>query len=119
MNLKNRLIAAVFSANVLFAAGMLSAADWYTVSNQTGCISGSTKDPMFEGLGIVEPVTSATPPTSFAIKSKSPCRDMGLTLDGQRNEVDLFGNLRVKYGCVDMGALECCSYTPGLMISIR
>ena len=103
MNLKNRLIAAVFSANVLFAAGMLSAADWYVAPNATG-----------DGT-----VTSATPPTSFAIKSKSPCRDMGLTLDGQRNEVDLFGNLRVKYGCVDMGAPECCSYISGLTFSIR
>ena len=36
MNLKNRLIAAVFSATVLFAAGTLSAADWYVAPNATG-----------------------------------------------------------------------------------
>jgi len=56
MNLKNRLVAAVFSANV--GAGI--------------CIAGA-----------------------------------------------FVGNLRVKYGCVDMGALECCSYMSGLTISIR
>ena len=87
--------------------------------NQTGCISGTDKDPKFEGLGVSEQVTSATPPEAFVIKSNSPCRDMGMTLDGQRDETDLFGNKRVKYGVVDMGALECCSYTPGMMISIR
>ena len=87
--------------------------------NQTSCISGTDKDPMFEGLGVSEQVTSATPPEAFAIKPGSPCRDKGMTLDGQRDETDLFGNKRVKYACVDMGALECCSYTPGVMISIR
>ena len=89
------------------------------VQNQTGCISGMDKDPKFEGLGVSEPVTSATPPEAFAIKPGSPCRDMGMTLDGQRDETDLFGNKRVKYGYVDMGALECCSYTPGMIIFVR
>ena len=90
-----------------------------TVSNQTGCISGSSKDPMFEGLGVVEPVTAATPPQSFALQVESPCRDTGLTLDGQRGETDLLGNRRVKYGCVDMGALECCSREMGFKLSVR
>lgn len=89
------------------------------VQNQTGCISGTDKDPKFEGLGVVEPVTSATPPGAFAIKHGSPCRDAGLTLAGQSSETDLLGNKRVKYDSVDMGALECCSYVPGLVILIR
>ena len=90
-----------------------------TAESQTGCISGADKDPMFEGLGVSEPVTSATPPEAFAIKPESPCRDKGLTLAGQRNETDLFGNKRVKYANVDMGALECGSRYVGARITIR
>ena len=75
--------------------------------NQTGCISGSDKDPKFEGLGVVEPVTSATPPAAFTLKEGSPCRDKGITLAGQRSEKDIFGNKRVKNQIVDMGAIEC------------
>ena len=33
--------------------------------------------------------------------------DTGLTLPGQATEKDVFDNPRVKYGIVDMGALEC------------
>jgi len=97
----------------------VSAADWYVAPGGTGCISGADKDPKFEGLGVLEPVTSATPPEAFAIKYESPCCDKGLTLDGQRNEMDLLGNPRVKYGYVDMGSLECGSRYVGGRISIR
>ena len=76
--------------------------------NQTGCISGIDKDPMFEGLGVSEPVTSATPPEAFAIKSKSICRDKGVTFAWQIGTKDFLGNPRVKNGAVDFGALEFC-----------
>ena len=82
-------------------------------------ICSADKDPKFEGLGVSEPVTAATPPEAFVIKYESPCCDKGLTLDGQRNETDLFGNKRVKYANVDMGALECGSRYVGARITIR
>lgn len=92
-----------------------------TVENQTGCISGTDLDPFFEGIQVTDDAASVAnvAPEAYAIKGGSPCRDKGITLDGQRDETDLLGNKRVKYGVVDMGALECCSYTPGMMISIR
>ena len=78
-----------------------------TIANQTGCISGADKDPKFEGLGVLETVTAATPPAAFTLQAGSPCRDTGRTLAGQRNETDILGNKRVKNDIVDMGALEC------------
>ena len=82
-----------------------------TVANQTGCISGTDKDPKFVGTdGTVVPseaVAKSTPWTAFMLRASSPCRDTGLTLPGQASETDVLGNPRVKYGLVDMGALEC------------
>ena len=81
-----------------------------TVDNQTGCISGEDKDPKFEGVTLADTPTTVQgfSPEAFAIKSGSLCRDKGLLLAGQAGEKDLLGNKRVKYGHVDMGALECC-----------
>ena len=45
--------------------------------------------------------------TAFVLRASSPCRDTGLTLPGQAGETDVLGSPRVKYGMVDMGALEC------------
>ena len=92
-----------------------------TVDNQTGCVSGEDKDPKFEGVAVTDHPTVIVgfAPSAFAIKAGSPCRDSGLLLAGQRNETDLLGNPRVKYQGVDMGALECCSYKPGLIILLR
>jgi hypothetical protein len=82
-----------------------------TVANQTGCISGTDKDPKFVGVNGTVSMTEATaksaPWTAFMLRASSPCRDAGLTLPGQAAEKDAFGNPRVKYGMVDMGALEC------------
>lgn len=83
-----------------------------TVANQTGCISGTDKDPKFVGIDGINPaatvkVAKSAPWTAYAIRAGSPCRDMGLTLPGQATEKDALGNPRVKYGVVDMGALEC------------
>jgi hypothetical protein len=82
-----------------------------TVANQTGCISGTDKDPKFVGVNGTVSMTEATaksaPWTAFMLRASSPCRDTGLTLPGQAAEKDAFGNPRVKYGMVDMGALEC------------
>ena len=80
-----------------------------TVANQTGCVSGEDKNPMFKGVSLSEhpAAIAGFAPSAFAIKPGSPCRDRGLTLNGQRNETDILGNPRVKHGCVDMGALEC------------
>ena len=82
-----------------------------TVANQTGCISGTDKDPKFVGVNGTVSMTEATaksaPWTAFMLRASSPCRDTGLTLPGQATEKDAFGNPRVKYGGVDMGALEC------------
>ena len=82
-----------------------------TVANQTGCISGTDKDPKFVGVNGTVSMTEATaksaPWTAFMLRASSPCRDAGLTLPGQATEKDAFGNPRVKYGVVDMGALEC------------
>ena len=93
-----------------------------TVDNQTDCISGEDKDPQFDGVDIsLHPsVVANVAPEAYGIKFESPCRDKGLTFEWQKakDETDLLGNPRVKYRCVDMGALECCSYIPGLVISI-
>lgn len=80
-----------------------------TVANQTGCVSGEDKNPMFKGVSLSEhPAAIARfAPSAFAIKPGSPCRDRGLLLAGQRIETDILGNPRVKHGYVDMGALEC------------
>lgn len=81
-----------------------------TVANQTGCISGTDKDPKFVGINATQTATESSkdmPWTAYALRASSPCRDTGLTLPGQAAEKDVFGNSRVKYGVVDMGALEC------------
>ena len=82
-----------------------------TVENQTGCISGEDKDPLFEGIQLSDDaaLVANVPPEAYMIKAGSPCRDKGLLLDGQSGEKDLLGNKRVKYYGVDMGALECAS----------
>lgn len=79
------------------------------VEQQTGCISGEDKNPKFEGVTLADnsSVLAGFAPDAFAIKSSSPCRDGGLTLPGQSAERDLLGSRRVKYGCVDIGAIEC------------
>ena len=80
-----------------------------TVASQSNCISGTDKNPMFtavDGTQSGAPTASA-PWTGYALRASSPCRDAGLTLPGQASETDVFGNPRVKYGVVDMGALEC------------
>lgn len=82
-----------------------------TVANQTGCISGTDKNPMFIAVdgtqSGVNTAAESVPWTAYALRASSPCRDAGLTLPGQAAEKDAFGNPRVKYGVVDMGALEC------------
>ena len=82
-----------------------------TVANQTGCISGTDKDPKFVGVNGTVSMTEATaksaPWTAFMLRASSPCRDTGLMLPGQATEKDALGNPRVKYAGVDMGALEC------------
>ncbi len=82
-----------------------------TVANQTGCISGTDKNPKFVGIDgtQVPPAETArdAPWAAYTIRTSSPCRDTGLTLAGQVAEMDALGQPRVKNGCVDMGALEC------------
>jgi len=81
-----------------------------TVANQTGCISGTDKDPKFVGIDGTQTATESAkdaPWTAYAIHASSPCRDTGMTLPGQVTEADALNNPRVKYGVVDMGALEC------------
>ena len=81
-----------------------------TVANQTGCISGTDKDPKFVGIdGTQNPTVSSkdAPWTAYMLRASSPCRDAGLLLPGQASETDVLGSPRVKYGMVDMGALEC------------
>ncbi|MBO7686448.1 MAG: hypothetical protein J6V72_08695 [Kiritimatiellae bacterium] len=81
-----------------------------TVANQTGCISGTDKDPKFVGIDVTQTATESAkdaPCAAYAIRLGSPCRDKGMALPGQATETDALGNPRVKYGGVDMGALEC------------
>ncbi|MBQ6008151.1 MAG: hypothetical protein IJL17_06400 [Kiritimatiellae bacterium] len=80
-----------------------------TVANQTGCISGTDKDPMFTAVdGTQSGVEGASAPwTAYMLRAKSPCFNKGILLPGQASETDVLGNPRVKYGLVDMGALEC------------
>ena len=80
-----------------------------TVASQSNCISGTDKNPMFTAVDGTQSgaVTASAPWTGYALRASSPCRDTGLTLPGQAAEKDAFGNPRVKYGVVDMGALEC------------
>ena len=80
-----------------------------TVANQTGCISGTDKDPMFTAVdGTQSGVAGASAPwAAYMLRAKSPCFNTGVLLPGQVSETDVFGNPRVKYGMVDMGALEC------------
>ena len=81
-----------------------------TVENQTGCISGEGLDPIFAGVDIsLHPsVVANVAPEAYAIKSKSSCRDKGMTFAWQTGTTDLLGNPRVKNGAVDLGALEFC-----------
>ena len=81
-----------------------------TVANQTGCISGTDKDPKFVGIDVTQTATDSAkdaPCTAYEIRSSSPCRDTGMALPGQATEKDCLDNPRVKYAGVDMGALEC------------
>lgn len=81
-----------------------------TVANQTGCISGTDKNPKFVGIDVTQATTESSkdaPWTAYAIRPGSPCRDKGITLPGQATEKDVLGNPRVEYDGVDMGALEC------------
>ena len=82
-----------------------------TVANQTGCISGTDKDPKFVGVNgtvaLTEAEAKSAPWAAFMLRASSPCRDTGLMLPGQATEKDALGNPRVKYAGVDMGALEC------------
>ena len=79
-----------------------------TVENQTGCISGEGLDPIFAGVDIsLHPsLVANVAPEAYAIKSKSSCRDKGMTFAWQIGTTDLLGNPRVKNGIVDLGALE-------------
>ena len=43
----------------------------------------------------------------FALRSSSPCRDVGVYFPWMDSATDIAGNPRVKDGHVDMGALEC------------
>ena len=81
-----------------------------TVENQTGCISGEGLDPIFAGVDIsLHPsLVANVVPEAYAIKSKSSCRDKGMTFAWQIGTTDLLGNPRVKNGAVDLGALEFC-----------
>ena len=82
-----------------------------TVANQTDCISGTDKDPKFTGIDgtvvLTEAQAKGAPWSAWAIRASSPCFNKGVLLPGQAGETDVFGNPRVKYGMVDMGALEC------------
>ena len=80
-----------------------------TLDNQAGCVSGEDKDPKFEDVLVTDDaaLVANIAPESYAIRAGSPCRDKGVLLPGQTGEKDLLGNKRVKYGHVDMGALEC------------
>ena len=78
-----------------------------TVANQTGCVSGTDKDPKFVGVKVTDAATAAVPFEAYALRSSSPCRDTGMALPGQATEKDCLDNPRVKYAGVDMGALEC------------
>ena len=81
-----------------------------TVENQTGCISGEGLDPIFAGVDIsLHPsLVANVAPEAYAIKSKSSCRDKGVTFAWQIGTTDFLGNPRVKNGAVDLGALEFC-----------
>jgi len=50
---------------------------------------------------------ASAPWTAYMLRAKSPCFNKGILLPGQAGETDVLGNPRVKYGMVDMGALEC------------
>jgi len=93
-----------------------------TVANQTGCISGTDKNPKFTGINgtvrLTEEHAKSAPPSVWAIRASSPCFNKGILLPEQCDEKDVLGNPRVKYGMVDMGALECV-YLPGFRISVR
>ena len=80
-----------------------------TVASQSNCISGTDKNPMFTAVDGTQSgaATASAPWTGYALRASSPCRDTGLTLPGQAAETDCLNNPRVKYGVVDMGALEC------------
>ena len=93
-----------------------------TVANQTGCISGTDKNPKFVGIDgtiqLTEAQAKSAPWSAWAIRVSSPCFNRGLLLPGQREEKDVLGNPRVRYGGVDMGALECYM-SPGFSLSVR
>jgi hypothetical protein len=90
-----------------------------TVDDQTGCVSGEDKDPIFEGVGVADSPSAAVPWAAYAIKYKSPCADKGLLLDGQRSEKDCLGNPRVKFEGVDIGAIECVFRQIAFMMVVR
>ena len=80
-----------------------------TTADTTGSIFGTDKDPCFVGVKTNDTITASTPVEAFGLRAGSPCRDAGVTLAGQTAGTDAIGNPRVKYGSVDMGALEYCN----------
>lgn len=75
------------------------------------CLFGTTDEtPDASCLVGVDPKFAQNGATIFDYytpRPSSPCRDTGIYFDWMNGATDIAGNPRVKYGMVDMGALEC------------
>ena len=62
---------------------------------------------MEKRISLCVAATLCAPWSAFMLRASSPCRDTGIYFDWMNGATDIAGNPRVKYGMVDMGALEC------------
>ena len=81
------------------------------LARAVNCIHPSEFDPKFAMSG-------RTVFECFSLLPSSPCRNMGLNLPWMDGATDISGKRRIKFGIVDIGALE---YSPvsGINVSFR
>lgn len=58
-------------------------------------------------LGIAEAIFGDPGAGNYRLSAGSPCVNAGINQDWMTNAIDLGGNIRIRYGAVDMGSYEC------------
>lgn len=98
---------AMYVTNMIVVGTATDVKSCTAVNSLIGTRSGGTVEACLEGVDpkfVTEPREGAR---AYSLRRCSPCRDKGLHLPWMAAATDLLGNPRVKFGTVDLGALEC------------